>query len=53
MPERRARSAGSGIIIDATSGLVVTNYHVVKDVERLAVTLKDGRQIEARLQAWA
>lgn len=49
IPERRARSAGSGVIIDATKGLVVTNHHVVKDAERIAVALKDGRQIEARL----
>lgn len=49
LPERRARSAGSGVIIDASKGYIVTNHHVVKDAERIAVTLKDGRQIEARL----
>ena len=48
-PERRARSAGSGVIIDAAKGYIVTNHHVVKDAERIAVTLKDGRQVEAVL----
>jgi serine protease DegQ len=49
VPERRSRSAGSGVIIDAAKGYIVTNHHVVKDAELIAVTLKDGRQIEARL----
>jgi Do/DeqQ family serine protease len=49
VPERRARSAGSGVIIDAAKGYVVTNHHVIKDAERIAVTLKDGRQVQASL----
>lgn len=47
--ERRALSAGSGVIIDASKGYVVTNHHVVKNADQIAVTLKDGRQVSARL----
>jgi Do/DeqQ family serine protease len=49
VPQRQSRSAGSGVIIDAAKGYIVTNHHVVKDAELIAVTLKDGRQVEARL----
>ena len=43
------RSAGSGVIIDAASGYVVTNYHVIKDAQQVTVTLKDMRQFVAKL----
>ncbi len=53
MPERpRARpqqSAGSGVIVDATQGYVVTNRHVVADADKIIVTLRDRRQFEAEL----
>jgi len=42
-------SAGSGVIIDAQHGYVLTNHHVVKDAQQVVVTLKDGRRLEARL----
>lgn len=38
---------GSGVIIDATLGYVVTNYHVVGSEGDLTVTLLDGRVIKA------
>jgi Do/DeqQ family serine protease len=47
--EKRSLAAGSGVIIDAAKGLIVTNHHVVKDAEAIAVTLKDGRQLKAEL----
>ncbi len=47
--QRRAQAAGSGVIIDAAKGLIVTNHHVVKDAESITVTLKDGRQLRAQL----
>ena len=46
---RLERSAGSGVIVDATHGYVVTNYHVIKDAQQVLVTLKDRRQFQARL----
>jgi serine protease DegQ len=47
--ERRARAAGSGVIIDGGKGLIVTNHHVVKDADSITVTLKNGRQVTAEL----
>ncbi len=46
---RQQMSAGSGVIIDAEKGYVLTNHHVVENGERIVVTLKDRRQITARL----
>ncbi|MEO6823659.1 MAG: trypsin-like peptidase domain-containing protein [Nitrosospira sp.] len=46
---RLERSAGSGVIVDATNGYVVTNYHVIKDAQQVLVTLKDRRQFQAKL----
>ncbi len=47
--ERQAMSAGSGVIIDAKKGLVVTNHHVIANAETITVTAKDGRQFKAKL----
>ena len=46
---RPERSAGSGVIVDAAKGYVVTNFHVVKDAQQVLVTLKDRRQFQAKL----
>ena len=46
LPNRgRPANAGAGVIYDAERGLVVTNSHVVRNVERIKVTLKDGQEI--------
>jgi serine protease Do/serine protease DegQ len=42
-------SAGSGVIVDARNGYVMTNAHVVKDAREVLVTLKDNRRLPARL----
>lgn len=41
------RSAGSGVIVDASKGYVLTNNHVVESAKRITVTLADHRQLEA------
>ena len=40
---RRTQSAGSGVIIDAEKGTVVTNHHVVNGADEIHVGLQDGR----------
>ncbi len=46
---RRTQSAGSGVVVDATKGYVVTNHHVVARADEIAVTLSDGRTLQAEL----
>jgi len=46
---RRAQSAGSGVIIDAAAGTVITNHHVVNGVDEIEVTLSDDRTYKAVL----
>jgi serine protease DegQ len=48
-PEREALAAGSGVIVDARRGLVVTNNHVARGADRITVTLKDRRELRAEL----
>jgi len=42
-------AAGSGVIVDAKNGYVVTNAHVVKDAREIQITLKDNRRLPAKL----
>ncbi len=46
---REIKSLGSGVIIDADAGYIVTNHHVVDGADEIAVTLYDGHQLEAKL----
>lgn len=41
--------SGSGIVVDAAAGHIVTNYHVIEGYRRLAVTVDGEREYEARL----
>ncbi|MFT3742629.1 MAG: Do family serine endopeptidase [Gammaproteobacteria bacterium] len=49
LPFRRFQEMGSGVIIDATKGYIVTNAHVVADAKNITVTLNDGRLYKAKL----
>ncbi|HXZ53406.1 MAG TPA: DegQ family serine endoprotease [Burkholderiales bacterium] len=42
-------AAGSGVVVDAEHGYVLTNHHVIQDAQRIVVTLKDNRRFPARL----
>jgi serine protease Do/serine protease DegQ len=48
-PADEVQGAGSGVVIDAANGLVMTNHHVVQSATRIVVVLKDRRELEARL----
>jgi serine protease Do len=45
---QRISGLGSGVIVDA-SGVVLTNEHVVRDAEKVSITLPDGRQFPAEV----
>jgi Do/DeqQ family serine protease len=47
--QRRTQSAGSGVIIDAANGTVITNHHVVEGANEINVGLQDGRTLKAKL----
>ena len=42
-------SLGSGVIVDADNGLILTNYHVIKNAYEINVTLIDGREMRAEI----
>lgn len=45
--ERIAQSLGSGVIVDAQRGLVLTNHHVIENADEVMVSLADGRSLKA------
>jgi serine protease Do/serine protease DegQ len=47
-PEPRL-SAGSGVIVDAAAGYVLTNHHVIQGAREVIVTLKDRRELRGRI----
>jgi serine protease Do/serine protease DegQ len=42
-------AAGSGVIVDARRGYILTNAHVVDHATSITVTLQDGRNLKARI----
>jgi serine protease Do len=48
-PRLPAASLGSGFIIDAENGYIITNNHVVKDADEVRVTLHDDSTIPAEI----
>jgi len=47
--QRTEQSLGSGVIIDAQKGYVITNNHVIDKADEITVTLRDGRKTTAKL----
>ena len=47
--ERISQSLGSGVIVDASKGYVLTNNHVIDGADDISVTLSDGRNFEAEV----
>ncbi len=47
--ERQFQSAGSGVIVDAKNGYIITNYHVIENATEITVTLLDNRSFSAKV----
>ncbi|MFI3245743.1 MAG: DegQ family serine endoprotease [Ferrimonas sp.] len=45
--ERPFRSLGSGVIINADKGHIITNHHVIDNADKIIINLSDGREFEA------
>lgn len=45
----RFQTVGSGVVIDAEHGYLVTNHHVVRKAQQIQITLLDRRQFDAQL----
>ncbi len=48
-PPRKVSSLGSGVIVDAQKGLILTNHHVIAAADEITVSLIDGRELKASL----
>lgn len=47
--DQQAHAAGSGVIVDAGQGLIITNNHILDRAEEINVQLADGRELTAKL----
>jgi serine protease Do/serine protease DegQ len=47
--QREVASAGSGVIVDAERGFILTNHHVVADADKIQVSLMDGEILDAEI----
>lgn len=48
-PQQKFRALGSGVVINAEKGYVVTNNHVVDNATKIQVQLSDGRRYDAKV----
>ena len=47
--QRQKQSLGSGVIVDAGKGYILTNHHVIEGADEITVTLRDQRQFKAEM----
>ncbi len=47
--QREFQSAGSGVIVDAKNGYLITNAHVIDNADEITVSLQDDRQVKAEV----
>jgi Do/DeqQ family serine protease len=47
--DREIEGAGSGVIVDATNGYILTNHHVIANADKITVTLLENRSLTARI----
>ena len=45
--QRESQSLGSGVIVDADDGIIITNHHVIANADQITVRLQDNREFEA------
>lgn len=43
------QGTGSGVIVDAYRGIIITNLHVINDADKIEITIADGRNYKAKL----
>ncbi|EHG6068748.1 serine endoprotease DegQ [Salmonella enterica subsp. diarizonae serovar 61:z52:z53] len=48
-PSQQFEGLGSGVIIDAAKGYVLTNNHVINQAQKISIQLNDGREFDAKL----
>jgi serine protease Do/serine protease DegQ len=48
-PEREVASAGSGVIVDAKNGYILTNHHVVENADKIQISLFNGDSLDAEI----
>jgi serine protease Do/serine protease DegQ len=46
--EPQVKASGSGVVIDAAQGLILTNHHVLDRADEIEITLPDGRRLEGK-----
>ena len=46
---KKRQGLGSGVVFDAGNGLILTNAHLIQGTDEITVTLKDGREAEAKV----
>ena len=46
--EREFQGIGSGVIIDASKGYIITNFHVIESADQIKVTLSNGQEVDAK-----
>ena len=46
---REVRSAGSGVIVDAKRGYILTNHHVVENADEIEIFLADNTSLKAKI----
>lgn len=47
--ERLQQSLGSGVVVDAKKGYIMTNHHVIEGADEISVNLTDSRTLKAKL----
>ena len=47
--QRQVQSLGSGVVVDAEAGYILTNHHVIANADQIQITFDDGREVDAEI----